>query len=85
MMLVPRLRQHVARPKKAKLLFVPVWSRLLCLLGICLLPLLLLAACGDSNAGPTVSALDNSFSPKVLHIKVGQTVTWVDNGTSPIQ
>jgi plastocyanin len=42
-----------------------------------------LAACGDSNAtptGPAVSAIDNTFSPKELHIRVGQTVTWVNNG-----
>lgn len=27
--------------------------------------------------------LDNSFSPRELHIKAGQTVTWINNGTSP--
>jgi plastocyanin len=48
------------------------------------LVLVMLAACGDSNSasGPTVSAIDNVFSPKELHIKPGQTVTWVNNGQS---
>src|SRR5579884_3531085 len=85
MTLVSRPRPQLTLRKKANLLFLPVWSRLLCLFGICLLPLLLLAACGSGTnaAGPTVSALDNSFSPKVLHVKVGQTVTWINNGQSP--
>lgn len=45
----------------------------------------LLAACGVSSSGgglsqtmPTVSVLDNIFTPKELHIKVGQTVLWVN-------
>jgi len=44
---------------------------------------ILLSACGiasSSLSGPTVSAIDNAFSPAELHIKVGQTVTWVNNG-----
>ncbi len=42
----------------------------------------LLAACdGQSTpSGPTVSALDNEFSPKELQISVGQTVTWTNHG-----
>ena len=32
------------------------------------------------TSGPTVSAIDNAFSPTELHIKAGQTVTWVNNG-----
>ncbi|MBA2284504.1 MAG: right-handed parallel beta-helix repeat-containing protein [Ktedonobacteraceae bacterium] len=41
-----------------------------------------LAACGGpaAPAGPVVSVLDNDFSPKEMHIKVGQTVSWVNNG-----
>src|SRR5438067_954306 len=43
-----------------------------------------IAACGGSShaipSGPSVSALDNEFVPKELHIKAGQTVTWVNNG-----
>jgi len=55
----------------------------LCLL--CLPFLFLPAACSSASApsGPTVSARDNTFAPRVLHIHAGQTVTWVDNGTSP--
>jgi len=44
---------------------------------------ILLAACGGSSpstSGPTVSAIDNAFSPQELHIKAGDTVTWVNNG-----
>lgn len=57
----------------------------LCLACLSILFLLLPAACSSSSApsGPTVSALDNLFSPKELHIKAGQTVTWVNNGRSP--
>ena len=45
----------------------------------------LFAGCafGGSNpspTGPAVTELDNEFSPKVLHIKAGQTVTWVNQG-----
>src|SRR6266516_3786159 len=49
------------------------------------LVLVMLAACGGSSSasGPTVSAIDNAFSPKELHIKPGQAVTWVNNGQSP--
>ncbi len=38
--------------------------------------------CGSSlsTSGPAVSAIDNAFSPKELHVKAGQTVTWVNNG-----
>ena len=44
---------------------------------------MLFSACSGASStpsGPTVSALDNAFSPAELHIKVGQTVTWVNNG-----
>lgn len=43
------------------------------------------AACGGASApsGPTVNALYSSFSPKVLHIKPGQKVTWVNNSQLP--
>jgi plastocyanin len=43
----------------------------------------LLVACGSSPptpAGPSVSMTDNEFTPVTLHIKPGQTVTWVNNG-----
>ncbi|HEY6542077.1 MAG TPA: cupredoxin domain-containing protein, partial [Ktedonobacteraceae bacterium] len=43
----------------------------------------LLAACSPSPptlAGPSVSMSDNEFTPATLHIKPGQTVTWVNNG-----
>src|SRR5258708_3667707 len=46
----------------------------------------LLAGCagfGGSNpspAGPAVTELDNEFSPRVLHIKAGQMVTWLNKG-----
>src|SRR6266699_3635244 len=38
---------------------------------------------GGSNpslTGPAVTELDNEFSPRVLHIKVEQAVTWVNKG-----
>ena len=53
------------------------------LIPLLFLLLMMLAACGGSNPtpqGPSVSAIDNEFSPKELHIKAGQTVTWVNNG-----
>jgi plastocyanin len=53
------------------------------LIPILFLVFLMLAACSGSNpstSGPTVSAIDNAFSPKELHIKAGETVTWVNNG-----
>ncbi|HYT33770.1 MAG TPA: right-handed parallel beta-helix repeat-containing protein [Ktedonobacteraceae bacterium] len=52
------------------------------LISLALLLMTLLAACGGSPApqGPTVSAIDNAFSPLELHINAGQTVTWVNNG-----
>lgn len=43
----------------------------------------LLVACGSSAqapVGPSVSMTDNEFTPGTLHIKPGQTVTWVNNG-----
>jgi len=46
----------------------------------------LLAGCAGfggpnpSPTGPAVTELDNEFSPRVLHIKAGQTVTWVNEG-----
>jgi plastocyanin len=54
----------------------------LVLIPLTMLFVALLAACGGSNApsSPGVSVLDNDFSPKELHIKAGQTVTWVNNG-----
>ena len=80
-MLIPRPPWLLKRRKKMK----PAWSYLLSPACIGFLSLLFLAACGGAStpSGPTVSVLDNSFSPKELHIKAGQTVTWVDNGTSP--
>ena len=53
------------------------------LIPILFLVFLMLAACGGSSpstSGPTVSAIDNAFSPTQLHIKAGETVTWVNNG-----
>src|SRR5271165_252141 len=53
------------------------------LMPIIFLVFIMLAACGGtspSTSGPTVSAIDNVFSPKEFHIKAGQTVTWVNNG-----
>src|SRR6266702_8130622 len=50
---------------------------------IIFLVFIMLAACGGSSSsisGPTVSAIDNAFSPKEFHIKAGETVTWVNNG-----
>ena len=44
-------------------------------------------ACGNANAstpkGPTISIQYDSFSPKEMHIKAGQTVTWTNNGQIP--
>ncbi len=60
--------------------------RLFSLCGLILIIFLvsiILAACGGSSSstsGPTVSAIDNAFSPKEFHIKAGETVTWVNNG-----
>src|SRR5579885_1681274 len=55
--------------------------------GLALLTILLLAmlaACGGtggaSPSGPTVTMLDNEFSPKQIHITAGETVTWMNNG-----
>ena len=55
------------------------------LMPLIFLVLVTLAACGGSSSvsGPAVSAIDNAFSPRELHIKPGQTVTWVNNGQSP--
>ena len=53
------------------------------LIPIIFLLFIMLSACGGASStpsGPTVSAIDNAFSPTELHIKVGQTVTWVNNG-----
>src|SRR5271165_2855186 len=53
------------------------------LIPLVFLVFIMLAACGGSSpstSGPSVSAIDNAFSPKELHIKVGETVTWVNNG-----
>ncbi len=53
------------------------------LIPMILLGFIMLSACGGSSSstsGSTVSAIDNAFSPKVLHIKAGETVTWVNNG-----
>lgn len=59
----------------------PGWLTAMILLFFCMLPL---AACGSFGSstpqGPSVSVLDNDFSPKELHIKPGETVTWVNNG-----
>ena len=50
---------------------------------IIFLVFIMLAACAGSSpstSGPTVSAIDNAYSPKELHIKPGETVTWINNG-----
>ena len=47
------------------------------------LVLLMFTACGGSSStasGPSVSAIDNAYSPKELHIKAGETVMWINNG-----
>ena len=65
------------------------WVKHRVLFSLCgLVPMLflgfiMLSACGGSSSstsGPTVSAIDNAFSPTVLHIKAGGKVTWVNNG-----
>jgi plastocyanin len=60
----------------------PTFLPLLGLIPLILLFTALLGACGGSAApqGPTVSVIDNAFSPQELHINPGQTVTWVNNG-----
>lgn len=55
---------------------------------LCLFVMTFVVACGSSSTnttsnGPTISILYDSFSPKELHIKVGQTVTWTNNGQIP--
>ena len=56
---------------------------------LALFALTFVAACGGSSnnantsSGPSISILYNSYSPKEEHIKVGQTVTWVNNGQIP--
>jgi plastocyanin len=68
---------HSQRKKK----WLLSWFRLVSLIFL----LVTLAACGGSSSasGSTVSAIDNVFSPKELHIKPGQMVTWINNGQSP--
>jgi hypothetical protein len=56
---------------------------LFCLVPIIFLLFIMLAACGGSSpsaSGPSVSAINNAYSPKELHIKSGDTVTRVNNG-----
>lgn len=51
---------------------------------------LLAAACssnptgggGGMMSGPSVSAVEYSFSPETLTVTVGATVTWTNNGTT---
>ncbi|HYT37125.1 MAG TPA: hypothetical protein VEL49_08060, partial [Ktedonobacteraceae bacterium] len=53
------------------------------LVPIIFLLFIMLAACGGSSpstSGPSVSAIDNVYSPKELHIKPGEMVTWINNG-----
>jgi plastocyanin/uncharacterized membrane protein YhaH (DUF805 family) len=44
-----------------------------------------LASCGGSGTPQeqTISVTDNDFTPKELHISVGQTVYWINHGQSP--
>ena len=53
------------------------------LITLALIFMMLLVASGSSGASsgpPTVSMLDNTFTPKELHIKAGQTVVWINRG-----
>src|SRR5207245_3265530 len=53
------------------------------LVPIIFLLFIMLAACGGSSpstSGPSVSAIDNVYSPKELHIKPGEMVTLINNG-----
>ncbi|HEU5379255.1 MAG TPA: right-handed parallel beta-helix repeat-containing protein [Ktedonobacteraceae bacterium] len=49
--------------------------------------MMLLSACGgpgaSTSSGPTINLTYDSFSPKEMHIKAGQTVTWTNNGQIP--
>lgn len=74
--------QHLHFPHmRSKTLTFFAWSRLAL---FTILLLTMLAACGGAGAsspsGPAVTVLDNEFSPKQLHINVGDTVTWTNNG-----
>ena len=72
-------RRRVPLPRSRRVPGYLSTTFLALLISIFLLPL---AACGGSStpSGPTVSVLDNDFTPKELHIKPGQSVTWVNNG-----
>src|SRR5438132_5556484 len=37
-----------------------------------------------SPTGPTATELDNDYSPKILHIKAGQSLTWVKKGQTTV-
>jgi plastocyanin len=37
---------------------------------------------GGTPSGPSVSAVEYSFSPETLTVTVGSTVTWTNNGTT---
>lgn len=59
-----------------------------CLFLICLVPLVLTGCqSADASAGLTVimtsgeMGMSGGFSPRELHIFVGQTVTWINKGT----
>ena len=45
--------------------------------------MLAVAGCKSSTApsGPTISITEYTFSPDTMTVKVGTTVTWVNNGT----
>jgi plastocyanin len=72
--LVPAAHKHVPHPLLQLVMMV-----------FAALSITLLAACGSASpsaAGPTVSITNNEFTPKILYIQPGQTVTWINNGQS---
>ena len=81
------VRQHRCHRSMRIVLHSQVKNRtlfsLFCLVPTIFLLFIMLAACGGSSpstSGPSVSAIDNAYSPKELQIKAGDSVTWVNNG-----
>lgn len=72
------------RPRRRRPRALLSWTTLITL-SLLIMPLL--SACGGPSAsappGPTINLTYDSFSPKEMHIKAGQTVTWTNNGQIP--